>query len=112
MVYKWWHVKTVPGFVGTMIAIALISMLYEFSRNAISSWKSKNHPSLTSSSRTKAQFKMKASILYAFQVGYSFMLMLVFMTYNGWYMLAVVAGAAFGFYLWGDSSENRQLLCH
>lgn len=112
VVYKWWHVKTLPGFLGTLIAIVVISMMYEFSRNWISRWKSKNHPVITSSSKTKAQFKIKGSLLYAFQVGYSFMLMLVFMTYNGWYMLAVVIGAALGFYLWGDSSENRAMLCH
>lgn len=111
VVYKWWHVKTYGGFVGTLVAIAAISMFYEFSRNWIVKWKAKNAPVVGSSTK-KSQFKIKSSLLYAFQVGFSFMLMLVFMTYNGWYMLSVVVGAAIGFYLWGDCSENRALQCH
>lgn len=112
VVYKWWHVKTFSGFLGTLIAVMLISMMYEFSRNWISKWKAKNYTSASVNSKQKTRYKIIGSLLYAFQVGCSFMLMLVFMTYNGWYMLSVVAGAALGFYFWGDSCENRPLLCH
>lgn len=112
MVYKWWHVKTLPGFLGTLFSIMVISMFYEFSRDWISKWKIKNHPGVAATSRTKLQYKLKGSFLYGFQVGFSFMLMLVFMTYNGWYMLSVVVGAALGFYIWGDNAENRSMLCH
>lgn len=111
VVYRWWHVKTFPGFIGTLLAIAAISMFYEFSRNWIAKWKSKNRPVVGSSAK-KTRYKVKGSLLYGFQVGFSFMLMLVFMTYNGWYMLSVVLGAAAGFFLWGDNSENVALLCH
>lgn len=112
VVYKWWHVKTVQGFVGTLVAIALLSMGFEFTRTWINTWKTKSRGLLTVTSRNSA-FKTKSALLYAFQVGYSFMLMLVFMTYNGWYMLAVVVGAGVGNYLWASpEADARSLLCH
>ncbi|KAM9914071.1 hypothetical protein OXX69_000971 [Metschnikowia pulcherrima] len=118
VVYKWWHVKTVQGFVGTLVAIVLLSMLYEFARSWISRWKARWTPTLSAQNtpvltgRAPKSLKIKLASLYAFQVGYSFMLMLVFMTYNGWYMLAVVVGAALGFYFWGDEWESKPMVCH
>lgn len=115
VIYEWWHVKTLGGFLGTLLTIALLSAFYEFSRAWINTWKSKNRPSLltpTSSTRNTA-FKVKSALLYAFQVGFSFMLMLVFMTYNGWYMIAVVVGAGVGHFLWGSAdADARGLVCH
>ncbi|OBA19601.1 Ctr copper transporter [Metschnikowia bicuspidata var. bicuspidata NRRL YB-4993] len=118
VVYKWWHVKTAPGFVGTVLALVLLSMFYEFTRSWISLWKARWTPNSIApntplvSGRASKSIRIKSAALYAFQVGFSFMLMLVFMTYNGWYMLAIVAGAGFGFYLWGDEKEAKSMLCH
>jgi copper transporter 1 len=36
---------------------------------------------------------------------------LIFMTYNGWAMLAVTVGAFIGSYLWGDG-KSRAMSCH
>lgn len=105
VVYEWWHVKTVPGFLGTLVALVLLSMLYEFCR----SWCARWHQVNNSSNRAGA---IKSSILYAFLVGYSFMLMLVFMTYNGYYMLAVVIGAGVGHFLWAKDETTKPLICH
>ncbi|KAL7901287.1 Ctr copper transporter family domain-containing protein [Trichoderma sp. TUCIM 5745] len=53
------------------------------------------------------------ALLYAFQNFYAFMLMLVFMTYNGWVMVAVSAGAFFGYLLFGHStSATKDNACH
>lgn len=41
------------------------------------------------------------TILHILQVTVSFLLMLIFMTYNVWLCLAVVAGAATGYFLFG-----------
>lgn len=41
------------------------------------------------------------TVLHAIQVTVSFLLMLVFMTYNYWLCLAVVAGASTGYFLFG-----------
>lgn len=118
VVYEWWHVKTKTGFLLTLVAIALLSMFYEFVRNWISRWKARRTPLSSGLStpvlagRAPNSLRVKLAALYALQVGYSFMLMLVFMTYNGWYMLAVVAGAGLGFYLWGDEGEAKSMVCH
>lgn len=114
VVYLWWHVKTFPGFVGTLFAIALLSMAYEFLRNWIARYKSVRLSALPVglSRFVLRELRLKLAVLYAFQVGFLFMLMLVFMTYNGWYMLAVVAGAAAGYYTWGDETEAKAMVCH
>lgn len=89
-------------------------MGYEFTREWISIWKIKNstNRSANPSSRSVKTFEIVLAALYAFQVGYSFMLMLVFMTYNGWYMMAVAIGAGIGNYFWGNRSENLIMSCH
>lgn len=118
VVYKWWHVKTVYGFVGTLIVLVLLSMSFELTRSWITQWKSRRllssytPTSPTPSGRISKSLKIKLAAMYAFQTGFSFMLMLVFMTYNGWYMLAVVAGAGIGYFLWGDECESKSLVCH
>jgi hypothetical protein len=37
---------------------------------------------------------------------------LLFMTYNGWIMLAVGLGAFFGYLLFGGSSATKSAACH
>lgn len=114
VVYKWWHVKTLPGFLGTLLAIGLLAMFYEFCRAWSSGWHKRHRPALpTATNNRDTALRIKSAILYGFLVGYSFMLMLVFMTYVGWYMLAVVVGAGIGNYFWTcDSPETKALICH
>jgi len=51
--------------------------------------------------------------LYAVQVFYSFFIMLLFMTYNGWVMLAVAGGAFVGHLLFGlKTSSTKSVACH
>lgn len=37
---------------------------------------------------------------------------LLFMTYNGWVMLAVAAGAFIGYLGFGNSSPTKSVACH
>lgn len=57
---------------------------------------------------------MIRSTLYAILVAISFWLMLVFMTYNGYLMIAVVLGAGVGHYVFGKGRLNasRSVQCH
>ncbi|KAH3683893.1 hypothetical protein WICPIJ_005138 [Wickerhamomyces pijperi] len=55
--------------------------------------------------------RLKRAITYAALVGYSYMLMLVFMTYNGWVMLSVAVGAGIGNYLF-NTAFNDSMACH
>ncbi|RLV94044.1 Copper transport protein CTR2 [Spathaspora sp. JA1] len=119
VIFKWWHVKTYHGFILTVIGIILLGMGYEFVRSWFSNWEKAflaRLPTATNQSTVSVRdFKIKRGILYGFQVWYSFMLMLVFMTYNGWLMVAVALGAGIGNYIWGsctDSGSVRAMSCH
>ncbi|KAL8729833.1 MAG: hypothetical protein Q9166_004474 [cf. Caloplaca sp. 2 TL-2023] len=75
--------------------------------------------------------KIFKAVLYAVQVFYSFFIMcvsaldevvqqkelakicrLLFMTYNGWVMLAVAVGAFVGYLAFGNSSSTKSVACH
>lgn len=101
-----------------MVAILLLSAGYELVKGWVANWERNTLATLTASSTTsntnstqQRKFRTQRGVLYGIQVFYSFFLMLVFMTYNGWYMIAVAVGAGLGNYFWGGSSE-RSLSCH
>lgn len=72
--------------------------------------------------------RLVKAALYALQVFYSFFIMwvytgnssgaradhdrLLFMTYNGWVMLAVAVGAFVGYIGFGNSSPTKSVACH
>ncbi|KAG5290073.1 ctr copper transporter [Histoplasma ohiense] len=55
--------------------------------------------------------KLLLATFYAVQVFYSFMIMLLFMTYNGWVMLAVAVGAFMGYMVFGGEA-TKSVSCH
>ncbi|SCU86494.1 LANO_0C08174g1_1 [Lachancea nothofagi CBS 11611] len=109
VVFKWWHIRTVWHLLLSMAVITACAYLYEYLKYF--STKSLVASSNASMGRT---VQLKRASWYGAQVGFSLMLMLVFMTYNGWLMLAVVLGAAWGHYSWGilTESNTRTLACH
>ncbi|KAK9421901.1 putative Copper transport protein [Seiridium unicorne] len=53
------------------------------------------------------------ALLYAVQSFYAFMMMLLFMTYNGWVMLAVFVGNFVGYIMFGTSTKaTKDNACH
>ncbi|KAK9369225.1 Ctr copper transporter family-domain-containing protein [Lipomyces kononenkoae] len=52
------------------------------------------------------------SVLYAIQVLYSFFIMLIAMTYNGWIIIAVGVGALIGHLFFGYRTQSRTMSCH
>lgn len=118
VVFKWWHIKSFSMFILSFLIIIGLGVGYELLRYYGKKWELSyinviEGSSTNSNSRIISQFKLKKSILYGLQVGYSFMLMLIFMTYNGWLMIAVVIGAMVGNRIWGDSSNMSQgMNCH
>ncbi|KAL4918841.1 Ctr copper transporter [Aspergillus aurantiobrunneus] len=57
--------------------------------------------------------KITMAALYAVQVFYSFFIMLLFMTYNGFVMLAVAVGAFVGYLAFGENmSAAKSVACH
>ncbi|KAG5365431.1 Copper transport protein [Yarrowia sp. C11] len=121
VVFPWWHVKTHVGMVLTVVAVVFISAGYEYvrklSRDIDAAFKATDcdlEPLINPDVRPSDQKKIKIykSIFYGFQVGYSFLLMLVFMTYNAWLMAAVAIGAGVGYFIWGGESSERSMSCH
>ncbi|EGV64094.1 Ctr-domain-containing protein [Yamadazyma tenuis ATCC 10573] len=111
VIFHWWHIRSVYSFLFSFVAVAALATGYEFVRHTISLWEARTL-AVASDSRAMSLYRLKKSVFYGFQIGYSFMLMLVFMTYNGWLMLAVVLGAIGGHWLWGHKSTGRGLECH
>jgi copper transporter 1 len=115
VVFRWWHIKTFSHFVVTFIAIVLLTASYEYLKHMFVQWETSNSGIVTgttnSNSATVNRYKAKRAVGYGIQVAFSFWLMLVFMTYNGWLMIAVAVGAVVGNYFWG-TAVNRSLSCH
>ncbi|MCJ1357996.1 MAG: hypothetical protein MMC33_007994 [Icmadophila ericetorum] len=62
--------------------------------------------------QSEQKTKTIKATLYAIQVFYSFFIMLLFMTYNGWIMLAVAVGAFIGYLTFGNASATKGVACH
>ncbi|KAH7919287.1 Ctr copper transporter [Leucogyrophana mollusca] len=69
--------------------------------------------------RVPPLYRVMRAVLYGATVFLSFFLMLVFMTYNAYLILAVVAGAAIGHYVFGGyvdfdgtSGGGKGMACH
>ncbi|KAI7901190.1 Ctr copper transporter [Cokeromyces recurvatus] len=64
--------------------------------------------------RLSRKREMIRSSIYAFLVAISFWLMLVFMTYNGYLMMATVLGAGLGHFIFGNDklSGDKSIQCH
>ncbi|KAK3942186.1 Ctr copper transporter family-domain-containing protein [Diplogelasinospora grovesii] len=61
---------------------------------------------------TRRAHAIKA-VLYGIQNFYAFMIMLIFMTYNGWVMIAVSVGAALGYFIFGGRTPvTKDTACH
>ncbi|KAL9550244.1 hypothetical protein MBANPS3_004810 [Mucor bainieri] len=64
--------------------------------------------------RRSSKHHVLRSLVYAVLVAISFWLMLVFMTYNGYLMMATVLGAGFGHLVFGNGKlkASRDIQCH
>ncbi|GMM37725.1 low-affinity Cu transporter [Saccharomycopsis crataegensis] len=137
VVFEWWHIKSQFQLLASVVAIIALAAGYEFVKyqykqysRSSTSFKGLPTPATTGSYANKVpnDTRLKTALFYGVLVGYSFMLMLVFMSFNGWLMGAVVVGAAVGHYIWGnkqvgngvqdllslstDSLEGESLACH
>ncbi|KAK7741114.1 copper transpport protein [Diaporthe eres] len=118
IVFKQWHIRTTPGLLFSLIAVVLIGMGYEALRAGTRRYEVIMARRLDSTPRqNKAQASQRThlvkAVLYAVQTFYAFMLMLIFMTYNGWVMVAVTLGAFFGYLVFGAHTPvNKETQCH
>jgi len=131
IVFRWWHIRSTPGLIISLLAVVALGAAYEALRSASRRYETfvnKRHEELPNgavtertpflwSGRNQVEVSKRAHIikafLYAVQNFYAFMLMLLFMTYNGWVMIAVSVGAFVGYLVFGNStSATKDGACH
>ncbi|KAL6811247.1 Ctr copper transporter family domain-containing protein [Trichoderma sp. SZMC 28013] len=142
IVFRQWHIRSNTSLVLSLIAVVLIGIGYEFLRSVSRRYEASlaarletvpnatahayrddddenvtETPAFLRSGQNRESVSKRGhvikAILYALQNFYAFMLMLVFMTYNGWVMVAVSLGAFLGYLLFGHStSATKDNACH
>uniref|UniRef100_T1H6C0 Copper transport protein n=1 Tax=Megaselia scalaris TaxID=36166 RepID=T1H6C0_MEGSC len=101
ILFSSWTISSVGGLIGSMVAIFLMATLYEglkYYREYLF-WKTYNLLEYRPVPTMISWNHLYQTLLHIFQVTLSFLLMLIFMTYNVWLCLAVVLGAAVGYFL-------------
>ena len=112
IIFEWWHIHSLLQFLISCIIIVSLSIYYEYLKYKFVKFANENN-----AIRSQRNERWNKALQYGIQVGFSFMLMLVFMTYNGWLMICIVVGATIGHFKWNDamlqsSTEQRPLACH
>lgn len=98
-----------------MLGIALFTFGYEYFKLFGDKMQERYSQFLKSNMVTeneRFQYKLRLSCLYAFSVGYSFIIMLLFMTFNTWVMLSVCIGAGLGHFAFDRRCPTPSLVCH
>ncbi|XP_054719751.1 high affinity copper uptake protein 1-like [Uloborus diversus] len=121
ILFKEWTTTTTEGLIGSVIGIFILAMLYEGIKFFREFLFKKYFTSLEYSSvsvlgddgkpvtevhkvarnRMFSWPHMLQTLMHVVQMVLSYFLMLIFMTYNVWLCLAVVAGAGVGYFLFG-----------
>jgi copper transporter 1 len=132
IVFRQWHVRSTTSLVFSLVAVLLLAVGYEALRSVSRSYEqaiakrvqatprdasvTENTPFLFSGQNQPEASRrghLIKAVLYALQNFYAFMLMLVFMTYNGWVMVTVSLGAFVGYLVFGeDTSATKDNACH
>ncbi|XP_059484342.1 high affinity copper uptake protein 1 isoform X2 [Neocloeon triangulifer] len=119
VLFDCWKVRSVGSLIGSMIGIMILAALYEglkYYREYLF-WRSNNsiqYRSVTppekagNAEEARVVQPTMLSGVHAFQTALhvvqlviSYLLMLIFMTYNVWLCLAVIVGATAGYFLFG-----------
>ncbi|XP_055587631.1 high affinity copper uptake protein 1 [Uranotaenia lowii] len=111
-----WATTTVGKFVAAWFVFFAMALLYEglkFYREIISQRQRKASGAKLEVSAApgmwhfmKSPLHIIQSLLHLIQVSVSYILMLIVMTFNLWLCLAVVSGAAVGYYIFGWIRES------
>ncbi|KZF25900.1 Ctr copper transporter [Xylona heveae TC161] len=117
IVFYSWHVHSTLTLLGSLVAIVALGAGYEYVREISRRYEQRCAAHAATLPRRNAaeldrKSKVIKALLYAIQVFYSFFIMLLFMTYNGWIMIAVAVGAFVGYLIWGGSSATKSVACH
>ncbi|KAK3382324.1 Ctr copper transporter family-domain-containing protein [Lasiosphaeria ovina] len=132
IVFRQWHVRSTAGLIFSLLAVVAIGVGYEALREGIRRYEAaankrvetapppgsitENTPFLAAGQNkdevTRQAHVIKA-VLYGVQNFYAFMVMLIFMTYNGWVMVSVSVGAGLGYLIFGGRTPlTKETACH
>ncbi|KAL4755450.1 hypothetical protein BDW72DRAFT_1576 [Aspergillus terricola var. indicus] len=124
IVFSTWRVTGPLSLLGSLVVIVLLAAGYEGIRQVTRKYEVAHARRLSafsaavigSSDNRRAverRGKIIMAALYGVQVFYSFFIMLLFMTYNGFVMLAVAVGAFVGYLAFGENmSATKSVACH
>ncbi|KAI1108043.1 Ctr copper transporter family-domain-containing protein [Nemania sp. NC0429] len=140
IVFRQWHVTGTVSLIFSLLAIVAICAGYEALREVTRRYElwlsdkeatyrqeqaAENTPFLgieriggnaggiSSGASIGQRARILKATLYGVQNFYAFMIMLLFMTYNGFVMIAVAVGAGLGYYLFGSHTRAaKETACH
>ncbi|KAK3337438.1 Ctr copper transporter family-domain-containing protein [Cercophora scortea] len=139
IVFRQWQITSPLSLVISLLAIVALVAGYEALREGIRVFEARTSkrvetapldgppsgeesvtestPFLWSTGQNRVQVTRRAhvikSVLYGVQNFYAFMIMLIFMTYNGWVMIAVSVGAGLGYLIFGGQTTiAKDTACH
>ncbi|XP_015585327.1 high affinity copper uptake protein 1 isoform X2 [Cephus cinctus] len=118
ILFKGWVTSDWTGIIGSMVGIALMAAIYEGLKNyrehlyanSVCLRKAK----IPASSALCSSVHILQTLLHMIQLVISYFLMLIFMTYNVWLCIALIAGTGCGYFLFGWSKSNNEMneCCH
>jgi copper transporter 1 len=130
IIFRQWHISSTFSLIASLLGVVILTAGYELVReisrryeassaeymNNLPIDENEERSSLLWSGKGRRDAEMKVKLvkgmLYAVQVYYSFFIMLLFMTYNGWVMFAVAVGAFVGYLGFANSSATKSVACH
>ncbi|EEA19120.1 Ctr copper transporter family protein [Talaromyces marneffei ATCC 18224] len=124
IIFPEWRVQGTGSLIASLFAIILLCAGYEAVRSFTRLYEVSHTQRLKAFSSSvlvgrdskqvlERRGRVIMAALYAAQVFYSFFIMLLFMTYNGWVMISVAVGAFVGYLVFGgDAPVTKSAACH
>ncbi|KAJ2430642.1 copper transpport protein, partial [Coemansia sp. RSA 2440] len=110
VLFDFWRITSGMSLVFSCAAVFALGYLYELSRTRVRSWelaqltgRARLETPLVADGLGRSARWMRA-VMYGLLVAYSYSLMLIFMTYNGFLILAVIGGAIAGHYAYATDA--------
>ncbi|RKF54046.1 Copper transport protein CTR2 [Golovinomyces cichoracearum] len=118
IIFHWWRIRGPISLVFSLLGVIAVTAMFEAVRAASRRYEKWVNQKKKSSQR-KRLFNMNRrthiikAVIYSIQSFYGLMLMLIFMTYNGWVMMCMGIGAFLGYLIFGhELSATKDGACH
>lgn len=130
IIWHWWRIHGPISLVFTLLSVIAITATFEALRAASRRYElwvklqKESQPNVAITETTPFRSGQRLfnfnrrthifkAIIYAIQSFYGLMLMLIFMTYNGWVMICMFLGSLLGYLIFGqDTSATKDGACH